>query len=305
VPLAALAGRPALRGGGDGGGVEALAAALRELPEGRLEVSEDGQCVRRVAPLEEWMSAEAQARTVIVDNIPEGKGDEVSVQGLCEPVGSVRGVRLGGLDGGPKLPRPPEGPGGRVFNFPTAFHALVEFEDEAAALEAPKALTDKSNWRSGLRVRLLVDRKADKMFQRSEDAAERAKTGDSGEKKEGAAGGGEEAPLEAGGGKPDEGPAFQKAGRKGRKKKDYAAWAAATPAFRSQAVAQQSGGADGEGGTATGLEPGSDVAGPPHPGRPAPGAGAGRGGRRQPTMPDGTRGFAAGRGRPLAPAPHP
>ena len=51
---------------------------------------------------------------------------------------------------------------------------------EAAALEAPKALTDKSNWRSGLRVRLLVDRKADKMFQRSEDAAERAKTGDAG-----------------------------------------------------------------------------------------------------------------------------
>ena|ERR1712025_1168732 len=315
VPLGALAGRPALGGPGRpacsggrcDGGVEALAAALRDtsvVPGGRLEVSEDGQCVRRVAPLGEWTSAEAQARTVIVDNIPEGKRDEVSVRGLCEPAGAIRGVRLGGLDGGEGRCRPAEGPGGRVFNISTGFHALVEFEEEAVALEAPKVLTDKSNWRSGLRVRLLVDRKADKMFQRSEDAAERAKAGDAGESKAGAAGEGEEAPQEAGGGAADEGPAFQKAGRKGRKKKDYAAWAAATPAFRSQAVAQQSGGADGEGGTATGLEPGTDVApGPPRSGHAAPSAGAGRGGRRQPTMPDGTRGFAAGRGRPLAAAP--
>ena len=246
------------------------------------------------------MSAEAQGRTVIIDNIPEGQRDEVSVRSLCEPVGAVCGTRLSSPESDAEPPRLPEGPGERVFNFPTGFHAVVEFEEEAAALKAPKALTDKSNWRSGLRVQLLVDRNADKMFQRNEDVADRAKV-DGGYEKNAGVGGTEtiEAPLE--GEMPaNEGPAFKKPGRKGRKK-DYASWAAATPAFRNQAVAQQSGGVDGEG-AATGVL--GDEAAAARPGLLLPSLGGGRGGgRRQPRMPDGTRGFAMGRGRPMAPVP--
>ena len=315
VPLRELLGRPALKEavaslpGGAAGVVPALAGALRGSEV--VEVSETGECIRRVAPLKDWMSAEAQARTVILDNIPEGQGDEGSVRGLCEPVGAVRCARLGGLPGDAEPPRPHEGPAGRVFNFSPGFHALVEFEEEASALEAPKALTDKSNWRSGLRVRLLVDRKADKMYQRSEDAAERAKATGGGDKKEtgGASADGEVgATVQGSEALANEGPAFQKPGRKGRKKKDYASWAAATPTFRNQAVANQGGGADGEGGAARGVagEVPAASQGLPAPGIAGGGGGAGRGGgRRQPRMPDGTRGFAAGRGRPLAPAPLP
>jgi len=303
VPLRELLGRPALKEavaslpGGAAGVVPTLAGALRGSKG--VEVSDSGEFIRRVAPLKDWMSAEAQARTVILDNIPEGQGDEGYVRGLCEPVGAVRCARLGGLPSDAEPPRPHEGPAGRVFNFSTGFHALVEFEEEASALEAPKALTDKSNWRSGLRVRLLVDRKADKMYQRSDDATERAKAAGGGDKKE--TGDATAQTCEA-----NEGPAFQKPGRKGRKKKDYASWAAATPTFRNQAIANQGGGADGEGGATRGVSGEVPAASQGLPVLGTAGGAAGRGGgRRQPRMPDGTRGFAAGRGRPLAPAPLP
>jgi hypothetical protein len=108
----------------------------------------------------------------------------------------------------------------------------------------------------------------------------------------------------------------------GKKKKDYAAWAAATPEFRAVATAAKHSSGGGSGGSAavlstspvrsTGISPMRGQAGgfvaplaAPRSAAQAPGSllpGHAHHQEHTARGPDGTRGFAMGRGRPLTPA---
>ncbi|KAF8065578.1 LARP6B [Scenedesmus sp. PABB004] len=98
---------------------------------------------------------------------------------------------------------------------------------------------------------------------------------------------------------------------KKKEKRDYASWAAATPEFRAAAAAANAaGGGSGGGAGAPGTSPGRAAAAGLSPLRASAGGGGGgaaaaaqHGDTHIARMPDGSRGFGVGRGRPLAPPP--
>jgi La-related protein 7 len=119
-------------------------------------VSDDGKKVRRVQPLPDVDLEEVQTRTVVAENLPEDHSIE-SVEQLFGSVGNVKMVRI-------CQPDAANGANQTAAKFKSdmvvsnKLHALVEFETVEQAEKAVVALTDKGNWRSGLRVRLLLRR---------------------------------------------------------------------------------------------------------------------------------------------------
>ncbi|CAM6100496.1 unnamed protein product [Calypogeia fissa] len=131
-----------------------VAAALRNSTF--LVVSEDGKKVRRAQPLPDVDLEEVQSRTVVAENLPEDHSIE-SIEQLFSSVGNVKMVRI-------CQPEAANGANQTAAKFKSdmvvsnKLHALVEFEAVEQAEKAVVALTDKGNWRSGLRVRLLLRR---------------------------------------------------------------------------------------------------------------------------------------------------
>lgn len=131
-----------------------VAAALRNSTV--LVVSDDGKKVRRTQPLPEVDVEEVQSRTVVAENLPEDHSIE-SVELLFGSVGIVKMVRI-------CRPEAANGTSQTAAKFKSdmvvsnKLHALVEFETVEQAEKAVLALTDQRNWRSGLRVRLLLRR---------------------------------------------------------------------------------------------------------------------------------------------------
>ncbi|XP_024374414.1 la-related protein 6A isoform X1 [Physcomitrium patens] len=132
-----------------------LAATLRNSTQ--LVVSEDGKKVRRAHPLPEVDLEEIQARTVVAENLPEDHSIE-SLEQLFGKVGTVKMVRIcspeaanGANATGAKHPK-------TDMLVSNKLHALVEYETVELAEKAVAELTDERNWRSGLRVRLLLRR---------------------------------------------------------------------------------------------------------------------------------------------------
>ncbi|KAL2630536.1 hypothetical protein R1flu_015222 [Riccia fluitans] len=131
-----------------------VAAALRNST--MLVVSEDGKKVRRAQPLPDIDLEEVQSRTVVAENLPEDHSVE-SIEQLFASVGSVKMVRI-------CQPEAANGANQTAAKFKTdmvvsnKLHALIEFETVEQAEKAVSALTDERNWRSGLRVRLLLRR---------------------------------------------------------------------------------------------------------------------------------------------------
>jgi La-related protein 7 len=132
-----------------------VAAALRNSLQ--LVVSEDGKKVRRLHPLPEIDLEEVQARTVVAENLPIDYSVE-KLEELFGKVGSVKMVRIchpeapnGGNQTAVKLPK-------SDMVISNKLHALVEYETVDLAEKAVAELTDERNWRSGLRVRLLLRR---------------------------------------------------------------------------------------------------------------------------------------------------
>ncbi|CAM6075661.1 unnamed protein product [Sphagnum tenellum] len=161
-----------------------VAAALRNSP--LLVVSEDGKKVRRVHPLPEVDLEEVQARTVVAENLPADHSIE-TIEQLFGKVGNVKMVRIchpeaanGANQTAAKISK-------SEIVISNKLHALVEYETIDLAEKAVAELTDEHNWRSGLRVRLLLRRISKHGYQQArwKVSGEAAETGLGGEDDDG------------------------------------------------------------------------------------------------------------------------
>lgn len=129
-----------------------LASALRT--SSKLVVTEDGNRVKREQPFTESDLEELQARIVVAENLPDDHCYQ-NLMKIFSAVGSVKTIRT-------CYPQTPNGTG-PVTNrsakldmlFANKLHAFVEYDTIDGAEKAIVVLNDERNWRSGLRVRLL------------------------------------------------------------------------------------------------------------------------------------------------------
>ncbi|XP_037495322.1 la-related protein 6B [Jatropha curcas] len=133
-----------------------LASILRN--SSKLVVSEDGKKVRRLHPLTESDVEELQSRIVVAENLPEDHCHH-NLMKIFSSVGSVKTIRT----------CPPQTSGGGAssasrstkadgMHFSNKLHAFVEYESVEIAEKAVIELNDEESWRSGLRVRLMLKR---------------------------------------------------------------------------------------------------------------------------------------------------
>ena len=286
--------------------IETVAAILRQHSEA-LVVSEDGIRVRRATPLPDIDLEDVQARTVVAENFKTPPTIE-SVRELFAAAGDVAMVRV--RHPGMQTPAGATKPSGLdlIATPSNAVHALIEFKTRDDAARAAETLNDDKDWRNGLRVRLLVrnvhkkKKQQKQQQQRLEDehAEEEDASRGGGGGGEGGEGGGEGEGVGGDGAAPKKNKKKGKWGRQG--KKDYSQWASAAAFQENKAFLEaDDGGGDGGGDGGVRRDDGEErrttsrsqaaAADPVAP--------------RQPTMPDGTRGFrpGAGRGKPQPPPP--
>ncbi|KAL3730584.1 hypothetical protein ACJRO7_027584 [Eucalyptus globulus] len=126
-----------------------LAQALRSSPN--LVVSSDGKRVRRRSPFTEKEKEDLQSRTIVVENLPEDHSYH-NLEKIFSAAGSVRNIRIC---------HPQESnssrPIGDIF-IRNKLHALIEYDSTETAEMAVEKLNDERDWRKGLRVRLLLRR---------------------------------------------------------------------------------------------------------------------------------------------------
>ncbi|XP_039068588.1 la-related protein 6C-like [Hibiscus syriacus] len=124
-----------------------LAQALRSSL--KLVVIDDGKKVRRKHPFTEKEREQVQSRTVVVENLPEDHSHQ-NLDKIFNVVGSVKNIRIC---------HPQESNSSHSKNdyfLSNKLHALVEYESTRIAEKAVEKLNDERNWRKGLRVRLLL-----------------------------------------------------------------------------------------------------------------------------------------------------
>ncbi|KAF7128049.1 hypothetical protein RHSIM_Rhsim11G0169100 [Rhododendron simsii] len=124
-----------------------LAQALRS--SSTLVVTDDSKKVKRKHLFTEKDREELQARTVVVENLPEDHSHH-NLEKICGVVGRVKTVRIC---------HPQESNSSRSkvdVLISNKLHALVEYETLEIAEKAVEKLNDERNWRKGLRVRLLL-----------------------------------------------------------------------------------------------------------------------------------------------------
>ncbi|KAJ8763436.1 hypothetical protein K2173_002319 [Erythroxylum novogranatense] len=116
----------------------------------KLVISEDGKKVKRKIPFTDKDREDLQSRTVVVENLPEDHSHQ-NLEKIFSVVGSVKTIRIC---------HPQESNSSRSkrsdFLMSNKLHALVEFEGPEIAERAVETLNDERNWRKGLRVRLLL-----------------------------------------------------------------------------------------------------------------------------------------------------
>ncbi|XP_019419786.1 PREDICTED: la-related protein 6B isoform X2 [Lupinus angustifolius] len=133
-----------------------LATVLRS--SSKLVVSEDGKKVKRQYPLTESDLEELQSRIVIAENLPEDHCHQ-NLMKVFSVVGSVKTIRTcppqHSSSGTSSASR-----GGKADGMPlySKLHAFVEYESVELAERAVAELNDEGNWRSGLRLRLMLRR---------------------------------------------------------------------------------------------------------------------------------------------------
>ncbi|KAF8388580.1 hypothetical protein HHK36_027257 [Tetracentron sinense] len=130
-----------------------LATVLRT--SSRLVISDDGKKVRRQHPLSESDMEELQSRIVVAENLPEDHCHQ-NLMKVFSAIGSVRTIRTcqpqtsnGGASAASRIAKTDS------MLFSNKLHAFVEYETVELAEKAVSELNDERNWRSGLRVRLL------------------------------------------------------------------------------------------------------------------------------------------------------
>ncbi|CAA6667525.1 unnamed protein product [Spirodela intermedia] len=148
VPLSALTSSKKVKSLGSDH--QKLATALRS--SSRLVVSQDGSKVRRRQAFTERDKEELQARTVVVENLPEDHSRK-NLEKIFRVAGSIKNI---------KVCRPQEPSAVRSlkgdFVISNKLHALVEYETVDQAERAVERLNDEGNWRKGLRVRIMLRR---------------------------------------------------------------------------------------------------------------------------------------------------
>ncbi|KAK8568145.1 hypothetical protein V6N12_006706 [Hibiscus sabdariffa] len=115
----------------------------------KLVVSDDGKKVRRKHPFTEKDREEVQSRTVVVENLPDDHSHQ-NLDKIFDVVGSVKSIRIC---------HPQESNSSRSrsdFIMSNKLHALVEYESKEIAEKAVEKLNDERNWRKGLRVSSLL-----------------------------------------------------------------------------------------------------------------------------------------------------
>ncbi|KAA8527217.1 hypothetical protein F0562_034686 [Nyssa sinensis] len=133
-----------------------LATILRN--SAKLVVSEDGKKVRRQYPLTESDMEELQSRIVVAENLPEDHCHQ-NLMKIFSAIGSVKTIRTcqpqapnGGASSASRLAKVDS----MLYN--NKLHAFVEYESIELAKKAVAELNNEGNWRSGLRVRLFLRR---------------------------------------------------------------------------------------------------------------------------------------------------
>ncbi|RLN24522.1 la-related protein 6A isoform X1 [Panicum miliaceum] len=125
-----------------------IAAALRTSP--KLVVSPDGKRVRRFGPLPQIELKDSKKSTVLVENLPPDFSME-SIQEKFGTVGKVVNITIND----PELVKESSTAKKPTYILSSKVHALVEYEAVEAAEKAVTTLSDESNWRIGMKVRLL------------------------------------------------------------------------------------------------------------------------------------------------------
>ncbi|XP_047327798.1 la-related protein 6C [Impatiens glandulifera] len=126
-----------------------LGQALQSSPN--LIVTADNKKIRRKNQFTEKDREELQARTVVVENLPEDHSHP-NLEKIFSVVGSVKNIRICHPQGSNSSRCKGD------FVISNKIHALVEFESTEIAEKAVEKLNDERNWRKGLRVRLLLRR---------------------------------------------------------------------------------------------------------------------------------------------------
>ncbi|KAK6946156.1 Ataxin-2, C-terminal [Dillenia turbinata] len=124
-----------------------LAQALQS--SSKLIVSNDGKKVKRKHLFTERDKEELQSRTVVAENLPDDHSHQ-NLEKIFGVVGRMKTIRIC---------HPQESNASRnkgEFFFSNKLHALVEYETVEIAEKAVDKLNDERNWRKGLRVRLLL-----------------------------------------------------------------------------------------------------------------------------------------------------
>jgi len=130
-----------------------VAYSLRESES--LEVNEEGKKVRRKNPLPEYDET-TPSRSVVVINIPL---ENPTIEGIAEmfsKCGEVALIRI--LKPGKPVPQDVKRYAAKHPEIGTSICAVVEFEKHEHAKKAVE-MTDKDNWRKGMRVVVLAETK--------------------------------------------------------------------------------------------------------------------------------------------------
>ncbi|XP_062208952.1 la-related protein 6C-like [Phragmites australis] len=129
-----------------------LVNALRT--SAKLVVSDDGKKVRRAQPFTEKHKEELQSRTVIAENLPDDSTRN-SLEKIFGAIGSVKNIRICHPQEPSSAKATKSDANALVSN---KLHALIEYETSQQADRAVDKLNDERNWRKGLRVRPVLRR---------------------------------------------------------------------------------------------------------------------------------------------------
>ncbi|OWM63891.1 hypothetical protein CDL15_Pgr006153 [Punica granatum] len=123
-----------------------ISAALKESTF--LVVSPDGKKVRRLNPLPVVEVRDHKLFTVLVENLPEDHSVE-NLKKIFGEVGKVKKISIHDANATEETKK-----GNRAL-YRSKLHALVEYEATEAAEKAANTLNNEEDWRNGMRVKLL------------------------------------------------------------------------------------------------------------------------------------------------------
>ncbi|KAK7400835.1 hypothetical protein VNO78_12142 [Psophocarpus tetragonolobus] len=127
--------------------IHMLTQAIRS--SSKLVLSADSKKVKRKHPFTDKEKEDLQSRTVVAENLPDDHSHQ-NLQKIFSVVGSVKTIRICHPQE-PNSSRPKSD-----FFVSNKLHALVEYETSDIADKAVEKLNDERNWRKGMRVRLLL-----------------------------------------------------------------------------------------------------------------------------------------------------